>query len=49
MRVAGACSSDSASRTNARGYLFIDGAWRDHVLTSLTNPAYDDAWLARAS
>jgi ribosomal-protein-alanine N-acetyltransferase len=30
----------------ARDYLFIDGAWRDHVLTSLTNPAYDDAWLA---
>lgn len=23
----------------ARDYLFIDGAWRDHVLTSLTNPA----------
>lgn len=22
----------------AREYLFIDGAWRDHVLTSLTNP-----------
>lgn len=22
----------------ARDYLFIDGAWRDHVLTSLTNP-----------
>ena len=21
----------------AREYLFIDGAWRDHVLTSLTN------------
>ena len=30
----------------ARDYLFIDGAWRDHVLTSLTHPAYDDAWLA---
>ena len=29
----------------ARDYLFIDGAWRDHVLTSLTHPAYDDAWL----
>lgn len=23
----------------ARDYLFIDGDWRDHVLTSLTNPA----------
>jgi [ribosomal protein S5]-alanine N-acetyltransferase len=23
----------------ARDYLFIDGAWRDHVMTSLTNPA----------
>jgi ribosomal-protein-alanine N-acetyltransferase len=22
----------------ARDYLYIDGAWRDHVLTSLTNP-----------
>jgi len=32
----------------ARGYLYIDGAWRDHVLTSLTHPAYDDAWLAPA-
>jgi len=32
----------------ARDYLYIDGAWRDHVLTSLTHPAYDDAWLAPA-
>jgi ribosomal-protein-alanine N-acetyltransferase len=23
----------------AKDYLFIDGQWRDHVLTSLTNPA----------
>ncbi len=22
----------------ARGYLYIDGAWRDHVLTALRNP-----------
>ena len=29
----------------ARGYLFIDGAWRDHVLTSLMNPAYRDSWI----
>lgn len=32
----------------ARDYLFIDGAWRDHVLTSLTHPAFDAAWLAQA-
>jgi ribosomal-protein-alanine N-acetyltransferase len=31
----------------ARDYLFIDGAWRDHVLTSLVNPAYDDGWITR--
>lgn len=24
----------------ARNYLFINGAWRDHVLTALTNPAW---------
>ncbi|HEX4943554.1 MAG TPA: GNAT family N-acetyltransferase [Usitatibacteraceae bacterium] len=29
----------------AREYLFIDGAWRDHVLTSRTNPLFDAAWL----
>jgi ribosomal-protein-alanine N-acetyltransferase len=28
-------------------YLFIDGAWRDHVLTSLTNPRFDPAWLSK--
>ena len=31
----------------ARDYLFIDGAWRDHVLTSLTNPRFDPAWLTK--
>jgi ribosomal-protein-alanine N-acetyltransferase len=29
----------------ARGYLFIGGAWRDHVLTALANPAFDPAWI----
>ena len=29
----------------ARDYLFIDGAWRDHILTSRTNPYFDVAWL----
>ena len=29
----------------AREYLFIDGAWRDHVLSSKTNPHFDAAWL----
>jgi len=24
----------------ARDYLYLDGAWRDHVLTALTNPAW---------
>ncbi len=33
----------------ARDYLFIDGEWRDHVLTALTHPAFSDAWLDRAS
>jgi len=32
----------------ARNYLFIDGAWRDHVLTSLHHPAYDPAWIELA-
>jgi ribosomal-protein-alanine N-acetyltransferase len=31
----------------AREYLFIDGAWRDHVLTALTNPAFRDSWLSQ--
>ncbi len=29
----------------AKRYLFIDGDWRDHVLTSRTNPHFDAAWL----
>jgi ribosomal-protein-alanine N-acetyltransferase len=29
----------------ARDYLFINGAWRDHVLNSLTNPEFDPAWI----
>ena len=29
----------------ARDYLFIDGAWRDHVLTSLVNPAFREEWI----
>jgi ribosomal-protein-alanine N-acetyltransferase len=29
----------------AREYLFIDGAWRDHVLTAKSNPDFDAAWL----
>ena len=30
-------------------YLFIDGAWRDHVLSALTNPAFDDASMLAKS
>ncbi|MBK8325014.1 MAG: GNAT family N-acetyltransferase [Betaproteobacteria bacterium] len=29
----------------AKDYLFIGGAWRDHVLTALANPAFDPAWM----
>ena len=29
----------------AKDYLYIDGAWRDHVLTSLVNPAFDEGWI----
>lgn len=29
----------------AREYLHIGGAWRDHVLNSLTNAGFDPAWL----
>lgn len=32
----------------ARDYLFIDGAWRDHVLMALRHPAYDPAWVEPA-
>lgn len=29
----------------ARRYLFIDGDWRDHILTSITNEQFESAWL----
>jgi ribosomal-protein-alanine N-acetyltransferase len=32
----------------ARDYLFIDGAWRDHVLTALVHPAYEPRWIEPA-
>jgi ribosomal-protein-alanine N-acetyltransferase len=32
----------------ARDYLFIDGAWRDHVLTALMNPVFDPSWVEPA-
>jgi ribosomal-protein-alanine N-acetyltransferase len=32
----------------ARDYLFIDGAWRDHVLMALRHPAYDPSWVEPA-
>lgn len=32
----------------AKDYLFIDGAWRDHVLASLVNPRFDPAWVEPA-
>lgn len=32
----------------ARDYLFIDGAWRDHMLMALTNPRFDPATLSPA-
>lgn len=32
----------------AKDYLYIDGAWCDHVLTSLIHPAFDPEWLAEA-
>lgn len=30
-------------------YLFIDGAWRDHVVTALINPRFDDSVFKRSS
>jgi len=32
----------------AKDYLFIDGAWRDHILTALVNPRFDPAWVEPA-
>ena len=32
----------------AQDYLFIDGGWRDHILTALANPAYDPDWIESA-
>lgn len=29
----------------AKDYLFINDAWRDHVLTSLTNQHFNARWL----
>ena len=33
----------------AKDYLFINGAWRDHVLTSLTNLAYSPDWITSST
>lgn len=30
-------------------YLFIDGAWRDHVITALINPHFDDGVFKRSA
>lgn len=30
----------------AKDYLFINDAWRDHILTSLTNQHFNTRWLA---
>ncbi|MBL8512484.1 MAG: GNAT family N-acetyltransferase [Betaproteobacteria bacterium] len=30
----------------AKDYLYIDGAWRDHILTSKVNPAFQASWIA---
>lgn len=29
----------------AKDYLFIDGAWRDHILTSVTHDAFNTGWI----
>ena len=29
----------------AKDYLFIDGAWRDHILASIANDAFNAGWL----
>ena len=29
----------------ARNYLFIDGEWRDHILTSIANVTFNAGWL----
>jgi ribosomal-protein-alanine N-acetyltransferase len=29
----------------SKRYLFIDGEWRDHILTSITNDGFEGAWL----
>ena len=29
----------------AKEYLFIDGAWRDHVLTSLAHSGFESGWI----
>lgn len=29
----------------AKNYLFIDGDWRDHILTALVNSSFDTGWL----
>jgi ribosomal-protein-alanine N-acetyltransferase len=31
----------------AKDYLFIGGAWQDHVLTAKRNPLFDARWLAQ--
>lgn len=33
----------------APGYLYIDGAWRDHVLNALINPRFDDRLVEPAA